>query len=271
MQQETNGQQVRPTDLPSGADSDLAVSVSGLEKSYDRLKVLKGIDFAAGRGSVSSIIGASGSGKSTLLRCMNLLERPQAGKLEIAGEEIRFHGAGRSIDPRQVSRLRRRVAMVFQQFALWPHLTVLGNVVEVPVHVQGISRKEATEKAMAYLERVGMAAKADEYPNFLSGGQQQRVGIARALATDPEVLLFDEPTSALDPELVGEVLAVIRGLAEEGRTMILVTHEMRFARDVSSQVAFLHQGQVEEIGTPEQVFENPRSERCQQFLSHVMS
>ncbi|SEU06720.1 ABC transporter ATP-binding protein [Paracoccus homiensis] len=251
-----------------------AVSVAGLEKNFGRLKVLKGVDFSATPGSVSSIIGASGSGKSTLLRCMNLLERPDRGLLRIAGEEISFDPTARGGRPRliesQVARLRRKVAMVFQQFALWPHLTVLGNVIEAPIHVHGVPRHEARDRAMAYLERVGMAEKHGEYPNFLSGGQQQRVGIARALASEPQVLLFDEPTSALDPELVGEVLNVIRDLAEEGRTMILVTHEMSFAREVSSQVAFLHKGQVEEIGSPKDVFEAPGSDRCRQFLSSVM-
>ncbi|OKL42666.1 ABC transporter ATP-binding protein [Pseudovibrio exalbescens] len=251
-----------------------AVSVSNLHMSYGSFEVLKGIDAEAAEGSVTSIIGASGSGKSTFLRCMNLLEQPKEGRLEIAGETVEFaySDKGRPVPVcKQVTRnLRTRVSMVFQQFNLWPHFTVLGNVTEVPIHIQGVSRKEAIERAEYYLEKVGMSDKRDQYPAYLSGGQQQRVAIARALATEPDVMLFDEPTSALDPELVGEVLNVIRSLAEDGRTMLLVTHEMRFAREVSNQILFLHQGQIEESGTPEDVFENPSSERCQQFLSSII-
>lgn len=257
-----------------GGNERLAVSVHNLRKSFGTLEVLADVSFEAIEGSVTSIIGASGSGKSTLLRCMNLLEKPDHGTLCIAGETLQFQAASKStlsvLDRRQITRLRCKVAMVFQQFNLWPHLTVLGNVIEVPVHVQGLYRREAVKRAEAYLERVGMLEKRDEYPAFLSGGQQQRVAIARALATEPEVLLFDEPTSALDPELVGEVLEVIQGLAEEGRTMLLVTHEMRFAWDVSTQVVFLHKGKVEEIGSPDFVFKNAESERCRQFLSSVV-
>lgn len=220
-----------------------------------------------------SIIGASGSGKSTLLRCLNLLEMPDQGEIYIAGEQVHFDRAGdgriTGINRHQVQQLRAKVAMVFQQFNLWPHLTVLGNVIEAPVHVLGMSRHEAIELADHFLEKVGMSDKRDQYPAFLSGGQQQRTAIARALAMQPRVLLFDEPTSALDPELVGEVLRVIRGLAEEGRTMILVTHEMHFARDVSTEVLFLDEGVVAEKGTPRKVFEESASERCRQFVSTV--
>lgn len=249
----------------------MAVRVTNLEKSFGGLKVIRGVSFAAEETSVLTIIGASGSGKSTLLRCLNLLEMPNRGDLEIAGETVHFErdrlGRTTGTDRAQVQRLRSKVTMVFQQFNLWPHMTVLGNVIEAPVQVLGMSKSEATELAEGFLAKVGMSDKRDEYPAFLSGGQQQRTGIARALAMQPRVLLFDEPTSALDPELVGEVLKVIRGLAEEGRTMVLVTHEMSFARDVSTQVIFLDKGVVEEQGTPEKVFEQSASERCRRFVS----
>lgn len=267
-------QEVKNEDTATaGEKAGTALRVVDLEKSFGSLQVIRGVSLAAEESSVLSIIGASGSGKSTLLRCLNLLEVPERGELEIAGEQVRFarDGSGDSTrtDRRQVQRLRSKVAMVFQQFNLWPHLTVLGNVIEAPVHVLGMPKREAIELGESFLAKVGMSDKRDEYPAFLSGGQQQRAAIARALAMQPRVLLFDEPTSALDPELVGEVLRVIQGLAEEGRTMVLVTHEMRFARDVSTQVLFLHNGQVEEQGTPEQVFEQSASERCRQFVSAV--
>lgn len=256
---------------PDPSETRMAVRVTDLHKSFGALEVIKGVSLAAEESSVLSIIGASGSGKSTLLRCLNLLEMPNKGELEIAGEQVRFErdrlGRTTGTDRVQVQRLRSKVTMVFQQFNLWPHMTVLGNVIEAPVHVLGMSKGEATELAEGLLEKVGMSDKRNEYPAFLSGGQQQRTGIARALAMQPRVLLFDEPTSALDPELVGEVLKVIRSLAEEGRTMVLVTHEMSFARDVSTRVAFLDQGVVEEEGTPQQVFEQSASERCRQFVS----
>jgi octopine/nopaline transport system ATP-binding protein len=254
---------------PSDDTPNIAVHVAGLHKSFGTLEVLKGIDMTARDGEVVSLIGASGSGKSTFLRCLNLLERPDRGEISIAGEQIHFAAENRRPNrerARQIQAIRKRLGMVFQQFNLWPHLTVLGNVIEAPVHVLGVPKREATEQAMALLEKVGLADKYNQYPAFLSGGQQQRAGIARALAMQPQVLLFDEPTSALDPELVGEVLKVIRDLADEGRTMILVTHEMRFARDVSDQVMFLHQGQVEEAGSPEKVLDDPDSERCRQFV-----
>jgi polar amino acid transport system ATP-binding protein len=246
------------------------VAIDALHKSYAAHHVLKGISLRANEGEVVSLIGSSGSGKSTLLRCINLLEIPCSGSLRINGEEVRLKkdraGNPRIADPDQVARLRTQLSMVFQSFNLWPHRTVLENVIEAPVYVLGEDRKDAIAHGEHLLEKVGLADKRDAFPAFLSGGQQQRVAIARALAMRPRVLLMDEPTSALDPELVGEVLKVIQGIAEEGRTMILVTHEMAFARDVSSKVMFLHQGLVEEEGTPQKVFQNPDSERCRQFV-----
>jgi len=217
------------------------------------------------------LIGASGSGKSTFLRCINLLETPNSGEVRVDGEliEMKTNSKGNRMpaDQKQVDRIRTKLGMVFQSFNLWSHMTILQNVTEAPIHVLGQTKAEANEKAMLLLEKVGIADKAHQYPDHLSGGQQQRAAIARALAMDPEVMLFDEPTSALDPELVAEVLKVMRQLAAEGRTMIVVTHEMTFAREVSSKVVFLHQGMIEEQGTPEEVFQNPKSERCRQFLA----
>ncbi|MCP1602834.1 aminotransferase class I/II-fold pyridoxal phosphate-dependent enzyme [Pseudomonas citronellolis] len=247
------------------------IEVRDLHKRFGQFEVLKGVSLSAREGGVVSLIGASGSGKSTLLRCINMLEVPNAGSVSVDGEIIRLdqdrHGEPRVADQKQLTRIRSRLGMVFQNFNLWPHRTVLENLMEAPTFVLHESKAEARERAEALLARVGLAEKRNEYPAFLSGGQQQRVAIARALAVRPKVMLFDEPTSALDPELVGEVLRVIRSLAEEGRTMILVTHEMAFARDVSSHVAFLHQGLIEEEGTPEEVFARPRSERCRQFVN----
>ncbi|KRW58769.1 ABC transporter ATP-binding protein [Pseudomonas sp. TTU2014-080ASC] len=246
------------------------VAVADLHKNYGEHHVLKGISLRAHEGDVVSLIGASGSGKSTLLRCINLLEIPDAGRISINGEEVRLgrerNGTPKILQPRQVERLRTQLSMVFQSFNLWPHRTVLENVIEAPVYVHGEKRQEAIAHAEHLLEKVGMADKRHSYPAFLSGGQQQRVAIARALAMRPNVMLFDEPTSALDPEMVGEVLRVIRGIAEEGCSMILVTHEMAFARDVSSHVVYLHQGLVEEEGPPQQVMLDPHSERCRQFV-----
>jgi octopine/nopaline transport system ATP-binding protein len=253
--------------------NDLAVAVTGLEKRYGPIPVLRGVSLEARTGEVISIIGASGSGKSTLLRCIPLLEVPEAGEIGVAGEWLRWRpkGAGRvPADKTQVAALRARLGFVFQSFNLWSHRTVLGNVIEAPIHVQSRPRAEAIEEAEALLAKVGLAEKRHAYPAQLSGGQQQRVAIARALAMRPAALLLDEPTSALDPELVGEVLRVIRALAEEGRTMLIVTHEMGFARDVSSRAIFLHQGVIEEEGPPAQVFNDPVSERCRQFVtSHL--
>ena len=252
--------------------SALALEITGLEKSFGKVKVLRGINLTAERGDVVSIIGASGSGKSTFLRCINMLEMPSAGTIRVAGEEIKTRQGKTGLEPadrRQLQRIRSELGMVFQDFALWSHLTVLENITEGPLRVLGLGRAEARERGEALLEKVGLSEKHDAYPAHMSGGQQQRAAIARALAMEPQALLFDEPTSALDPELVGEVLRVMQLLADEGRTMIVVTHEMQFARNVSSKVMFFHQGLVEEEGTPEEVFEQTRSDRCRQFLSGI--
>jgi arginine/ornithine transport system ATP-binding protein len=251
-----------------------ALVAEGIHKSFGSLEVLKGISLRANDHDVVSILGSSGSGKSTFLRCINLLETPNAGQVFVKGELIRMRDAGaRGLVPedhKQVERIRTKLAMVFQQFNLWSHMTVLQNVSEAPIHVLRIPKAEAIERAEEVLRRVGMYDRKDYYPAHLSGGQQQRAAIARALAMEPEVMLFDEPTSALDPELVGEVLRVMRKLAEEGRTMLVVTHEMGFAREVSDQVMFLHAGQVEEYGPPQEVFGNPKSERFRQFLAGTL-
>ena len=248
-----------------------ALVVQNLHKSFGAVEVLKGVNLHANEGDVISMIGSSGSGKSTFLRCINLLEMPNSGSVAVHGEIIKMspgrHGEAKPADRHQVERIRSRLAMVFQGFNLWAHMTVLENVVAGPIHVLKQSKAEATERAEAMLHRVGMFERRNYYPSHISGGQQQRAAIARALAMEPEVTLFDEPTSALDPELVGEVLKVMRSLADEGRTMVVVTHEMAFARDVSSQVIFLHQGLIEEAGDPNEIFENPKSERFRQFLS----
>ncbi|WP_375740135.1 aminotransferase class I/II-fold pyridoxal phosphate-dependent enzyme [Pseudomonas boanensis] len=262
---------VRTTSIPTPAERPKMIEVDSIHKRFGQFEVLKGVSLTAHEGSIVSLIGASGSGKSTLLRCINMLEIPNEGSVKVDGERIELSrnrlGEPVVADQKQLTRIRSRLGMVFQGFNLWPHRTVLENLIEAPVQVLRESRAEATERAEALLDRVGLAAKRHEYPSFLSGGQQQRVAIARALAVEPKVMLFDEPTSALDPELVGEVLRVIRSLAEEGRTMILVTHEMAFARDVSTHVAFLHQGRIEEEGPPQEVFLRPRSERCRQFVN----
>ncbi|MBV9079347.1 MAG: ATP-binding cassette domain-containing protein [Methylobacteriaceae bacterium] len=248
------------------------VAVEGLRKSFGTLEVLRGVSLRAQPGEVVSILGSSGSGKSTLLRCLNLLEVPNEGRIEVDGEPIALkrgrHGP-EPADRSQVQRLRQRVAMVFQSFNLWSHMTVLQNVIEAPVHVQRRPRAECVAEAEALLAKVGIADKRDHYPAHLSGGQQQRAAIARALAMRPAVMLFDEPTSALDPELVGEVLRVMRGLAEEGRTMLVVTHEMGFAREVSSRVVFLHGGLIEAEGPPAEMFGNCPSERFRAFIRTV--
>lgn len=252
------------------AENGAALIAEDIHKSFGGLEVLKGISVAAQTGDVISIIGSSGSGKSTFLRCINFLETPDKGRIVLDGEEIRVGADGRSADAKQINRLRMGLGFVFQNFNLWAHMTVLQNVMEGPVQVLGQDKATVRDRAMATLEKVGIADKHASYPSQLSGGQQQRVAIARALAMEPKVLLFDEPTSALDPELVGEVLRVMRGLAEEGRTMIVVTHEMGFAREVSSRTIFLHKGVTEEEGPPEQVFGDPKSERCRAFLSSVL-
>ncbi len=256
----------------NGADA--ALVVEGIHKSFGSLEVLKGISLTAHEQDVISILGSSGSGKSTFLRCINLLEMPNAGKVYVHGELIRMRERGTNElvpeDPKQVERIRAKLAMVFQQFNLWSHMTVLQNVTEAPIHVLKVPKAEAIEHGEQVLHRVGMYDRKDYYPAHLSGGQQQRAAIARALAMEPEVMLFDEPTSALDPELVGEVLRVMRKLAEEGRTMLVVTHEMGFAREVSDQVMFLHDGLVEEFGKPQDVFGSPKSERFRQFLAGTL-
>jgi len=249
-----------------------ALEINNLHKSYGNLDVLNGVDLAAKEGDVVSLIGSSGSGKTTFLRCINLLELPNKGEITVSGEPIKFkatHDGQIPTDKAQVQRIRSKLSMVFQNFNLWNHMNILQNVIEAPTQVLKVPKKEAAEQAEHILNRVGLWEKRDQYPAYLSGGQQQRVAIARALAMEPKIMLFDEPTSALDPELVGEVLKVIRDLAEEGRTMIMVTHEMNFARDVSSEVIFLHNGKVEEKGTPKQVFENSKSERCRAFVKSI--
>ncbi len=252
------------------ADTPIPLEVRNITKRFGDAEVLKGLSLKAHKGDVITLIGASGSGKSTFLRCMNLLEQPDEGEVIVHGEEIRFRQTKCGREPadwKQVVRMRAKLSMVFQSFNLWAHMTLLQNVIEAPVHVLGKPRKEAIAHARGLLDRVGLGEHADHFPAQMSGGQQQRGAIARALAMEPEVMLFDEPTSALDPELVGDVLKVMRDLGEEGRTMIVVTHEMAFARDVSSQVIYLHQGRVEETGPPGEVLGNPRSERLRQFLA----
>ncbi|MET0170655.1 MAG: ATP-binding cassette domain-containing protein [Aliihoeflea sp.] len=252
---------------------DTAISVQGLHKRFGELEVLKGVALEARQGDVIAIIGGSGSGKSTLLRCINMLEWPTAGRVSVHGEEIRLKGDGHGglmpADRRQIERIRSELGMVFQSFNLWQHMTVLQNVIEAPVHVLGVKKDEAVATAEALLRRVGLFDKRDVYPGFMSGGQQQRAAIARALAIQPLAMLFDEPTSALDPELVGEVLSVIGDLAQEKRTMILVTHEMKFARNVATHVVFLDGGVIAEQGPPAAVFDAPKSERLRKFLSSI--
>ena len=248
------------------------LAVENIHKRYGATQVLKGVSLAARPGEVISILGSSGSGKSTFLRCINLLEQPNQGAIWLDDQEIKLspgkHGMLRAENQRALQQLRTKVAMVFQSFNLWSHLTALQNIIEAPVHVKKVPKPEAMAKARANLAKVGLSSEVEaKYPSQLSGGQQQRVAIARALTMDPEVMLFDEPTSALDPELVGEVLKAIQALANEGRTMLIVTHEINFARHVSDRVVFLSQGKIEEQGPPEEVLERPRSERLIQFLS----
>ena len=254
--------------------AETALVAEDIHKSFGSIEVLKGVSLTANEGDVIAMLGSSGSGKSTFLRCINLLETPDEGRVYVRGELIRMtrttSGAAAPEDHDQVDRIRSRLGMVFQQFNLWSHMTVLQNVIEAPVHVLKVPKAEAVERAEAVLAKVGLADKLDDYPAHLSGGQQQRAAIARALAMEPEVMLFDEPTSALDPELIGEVLRVIRRLAEEGRTMIVVTHEVGFAREVSNHAVFLHEGRIEEQGPPREVFGAQESERFRQFLaSHL--
>lgn len=252
------------------SDKEPVIEIRGLHKAYGSLEVLKGVDITAHRGDVVSLIGSSGSGKSTILRCANLLEDNQQGEILFKGEPVRWKGTGHGrhpADPKQVLRIRTNLSMVFQQFNLWAHMTILQNVMEAPVTVLGRDRAEVEQAARAYLDKVGIGDKCDVYPAQLSGGQQQRAAIARALCMEPQAILFDEPTSALDPELEQEVVKVIKDLAAEGRTMLIVTHDMKMAHDVSDHVVFLHQGRIEEEGAPETLFGNPQTERLQQFLS----
>jgi len=251
------------------------LNVTELHKRYGKHEVLKGVSLQANAGDVISIIGSSGSGKSTFLRCINFLEKPSEGAIAVNNQAINLvrdtDGQLKVSNKEQLRTLRTRLTMVFQHFNLWSHMTVLENVMEAPIQVLGLSKQAARERAFRYLDKVGIDELArGKYPVNLSGGQQQRVSIARALAMEPEVLLFDEPTSALDPELVGEVLRIMQKLAEEGKTMVVVTHEMEFARHVSSHVIFLHQGKIEEEGPPQELFNHPKSARLQQFLSGAL-
>ncbi|WP_406202994.1 amino acid ABC transporter ATP-binding protein [Kitasatospora sp. NBC_01560] len=266
------------TDLTKATDSTAAagnpmVRAEDVHKSYGTVQVLKGIDLEVKQGEVFCLIGPSGSGKSTFLRCINHLEKVNAGRLWVDGELVGYQQRGDrlyELKDREVALKRRDIGMVFQRFNLFPHMTAIDNVIEAPVQVKGESRAAARERGMALLERVGLADKAKNYPSQLSGGQQQRVAIARALAMKPKLMLFDEPTSALDPELVGDVLDVMRGLAEEGMTMVVVTHEMGFAREVGDALVFMDGGVVVEAGNPRDVLTDPQHERTRAFLSKVL-
>lgn len=254
-------------------DSAKVIEVENLHKSFGSVEVLKGVSLTACQGEVIAIIGGSGSGKSTMLRCINMLETPTRGSIKVHGELIQMKNDGKGglkpASQEQIRKIRTRLAMVFQSFNLWQHMNLLQNVIEVPVHVLGKKKNQAIEMADELLKRVGLYDKRDTYPAFLSGGQQQRAAIARALAIEPEVMLFDEPTSALDPELIGEVLSVIRDLAKEGRTMLLVTHEMKFAQEVANRIVFLYDGFIEEEGDPKTLFESPKSEHLKRFISSI--
>lgn len=257
----------------SSSEAVPSLEIKNIHKRFGDLEVLKGVSIAANKGDVIAILGSSGSGKSTLLRCINLLEMPEEGEISVGGEKIHLDPKSKKnrkgMDKKQIDRLRTHLGMVFQGFNLWPHKTVLENIIEAPVHVLKKSKQDCIAQANKILAKVGLSERADYYPSQLSGGQKQRVAIARALAMNPDVLLFDEPTSALDPELVGEVLKVMQNLAEEGRTMLVVTHEMGFAREVASRVIFMHQGKIEEDGSPDEVFDHPKSPRFKQFLSNI--
>jgi polar amino acid transport system ATP-binding protein len=248
------------------AELSKVLDVAGVSKKFGDVTVLSDVSFQVDKGETVCVLGPSGSGKSTLLRCINWLERPDAGQIYLNGEQIGVSGAGVVMSDRDLSKIRTRIGMVFQHFALWPHLTVLQNLMEAPVQVQKRPKSEVRDEALALLSKVGLLEKRDAFPAKLSGGQKQRVGIARALAMRPDLLLFDEPTSALDPELVGEVLLVMRELAHEGMTMVIVTHEMGFAREAATRVLFLDRGRVVETGSPEGFFGNPETERARQFL-----
>lgn len=245
------------------SEENLMIEVKKLNKYFGRLHVLKDVDLEVKEKEVVCLIGASGSGKSTLLRCLNFLEIKQSGHISLEGKEI-------DIKKDDLNKIRTRTGMVFQHFNLFPHMTVMENVIEAPVYVKKMKKEEAIKVGEEYLEKVGLLDKSNVYPNTLSGGQQQRVAIARALAMKPRIMLFDEPTSGLDPELVGEVLGVMKELAEEGMTMVVVTHEMGFAREVADRVAFLDKGRIAEVGPPEQIFDHPKEERTREFLSKVL-
>jgi polar amino acid transport system ATP-binding protein len=248
------------------AEGGRVLDVAGVSKRFGALEVLSDISLRVAKGETVCVLGPSGSGKSTLLRCINWLERPDAGRIYLNGTEVGLNGAGVVMSDRELSRIRTRIGMVFQHFALWPHLTVLQNLMEAPVQVQKRPKAEVRDEALALLAKVGLSDKRDAFPAKLSGGQKQRVGIARALAMRPDLLLFDEPTSALDPELVGEVLVVMRDLAHEGMTMVVVTHEMGFARDAATRILFLDHGRVVETAAPERFFSSPETERARQFI-----
>ena len=248
------------------ADSRKVLDVAGVSKRFGDLEVLSDISFQVEKGETICVLGPSGSGKSTLLRCINWLERPDAGQIYLNGAQIGVSGGNLVMSDRDLSQIRTHIGMVFQHFALWPHLTVLQNLMEAPLHVQKRPKAEVRDEALALLAKVGLSDKRDAFPAKLSGGQKQRVGIARALAMRPDLLLFDEPTSALDPELVGEVLVVMRELAREGMTMVIVTHEMGFAREAATRVLFLDHGRVVETGSPDRFFSNPETDRARQFL-----
>jgi polar amino acid transport system ATP-binding protein len=255
------------------SDGTPMVKASGVRKRFGANEVLKGIDLEVARGEVMCVIGPSGSGKSTLLRCINHLEQINAGRLEVDGELVGYEQRGNKLyelNERQVAKKRTEIGIVFQHFNLFPHMTALGNIVEAPVRVKKVSKDDADERGRALLAQVGLAGREDAYPRQLSGGQQQRVAIARALAMDPKLMLFDEPTSALDPELVGDVLDVMRDLANSGMTMFVVTHEMGFAREVGDKLVFMDDGIVVESGTPKDVITNPQHARTQNFLSKVL-
>lgn len=251
------------TDVSIKSENEAIIKVRGLHKSFDDVEVLKGIDVDINKGDVLCVIGASGSGKSTFLRCLNLLEKATAGSIVFENEDLMAKDVNLNLH-------RQRMGMVFQQFNLFPHLTILKNLTIAPTMLKGITNEDAEAKAMKLLERVGLADRANDYPNMLSGGQKQRVAIVRALCMEPTVMLFDEPTSALDPEMVGEVLDVMKELAAEGMTMIVVTHEMGFAREVANRVIFLDEGVIAEENTPAELFENPKCERLKTFLSKVL-
>lgn len=253
------------------ASAAAVLGVAGVSKSFGALQVLNDVSFTVARGETVCLLGPSGSGKSTLLRCINWLERPDAGRVSLEGEQVGTSAGGVVMGDKELSRMRTRIGMVFQHFALWPHLTVLQNVMEAPLYVQERPRAEVREEALALLARVGLSDKINVFPARLSGGQKQRVGIARALAMRPALILFDEPTSALDPELVGEVLTVMRDLAHEGMTMVVVTHEMSFAREAAGRVIFMDHGAIVETSRPEEFFRAPRTERARQFLLRYAS